>query len=778
MKNLNKIKKIVKSNLLTSLFASFKNGLRANKSKEPREYLASKKIDHNKLEVGFNSGQFHHRKSDEFKKQYVEANILTQSNAPVNSPESTPYTVFAKYSVVFPLRAADRSIVNFFATRFKLSKSVNQYLNEHGVYPEYPSPLTQRLFVTHDVYDAASVIQSGTLENRDAVISLKEGELTECIKDAIQTIEGLRSIFIVSKNKQNGIINNLEQITRASVDTIFLPTGKSLNDVWCDGDVSAVFNLLNSKSKNEEAAILKIPLLSNPKLNTDLNVISPQHIEYIVGSNKYEVKGSLPKDLGSMKVMLVIHIGQASKTDRGKIDLYQTDRVEKYAERLSSKYGVNANTILHDLEKLCDLLEEHRDKQFNQFFTTNSLAMEQNITPEAKKAAVEFLKSEDIIQRLDNYLEQTGVIGEEKTRMLLFVVATTLLSDIPLHAIVQGSSGSGKSHLVNAILECVPEHMRIDVTSITSKSLYHYQGDDLVNKLFVIQDFDGLNESALFAFRELQSLKRISNSTTGNNMMGNHNSFVEKVKANFASLVATTQQNIYYDNQSRSIIVGVDESNAQTDKILEYDNKRFAGLIDKSAQERAKVFLQNCVKVLKSVEVINPYATQIHLPDKAKMKRRLNNQFQAFILQVTRLHQYQRETNADGKLITTIEDIELAIDLFFDAIILKIDELTSITRQFFEGLKEYMASPQCKSSAGEFTQREVRQALNLGKTQVSQHIKVLMDYEYVAISGGSANRGFTYQIVYADNNQKLRNEVKGFLKEQVKNFTKPNTTSH
>lgn len=778
MKNLNKIKKLVKSKLLTRLFGSFKNGLRANKADRPRKYLESKNLDYNKLEVGFNSGQFHHRKSDEFKKQYVEANILSKSKAPVNSPESTPYTVFANYSVVFPLKAADKSIVNFFATRIKLNTPVNLYLNEHGVYPEYPSPLTERLFVAHDVYDAASVIQSGTLENRDAVISLKEGELTECIKDAIQTIEGLRSIFIVSKNKQNGIINNLEQITRASVDTIFLPTGKSLNDVWCEGDVSAVFNLLNSKSKNEEAAIQKIPLLSNPKLNTNLNVISPQHIEYIVGSNKYEVKGSLPKDLGSMKVMLVVHIGQASKTDRGRIDLYQTDRVEKYAERLSSKYGVNANTILHDLEKLCDLLEEHRDKQFNQFFAKGSITTDESLTPEAKKAAMEFLKSEGLIQKLDSYLEQTGVIGEEKTRMLLFVVATTLMSENPLHAIVQASSGSGKSHLVNAILACVPESMRIDVTRITSKSLYHYQGDDLVNKLFVIQDFDGLDESALFAFRELQSAGYISNSTTGKNEMGNHDAFIKKVKANFASLVATTQQDIYYDNQSRSIVVGIDESNEQTDRILEYTNKSYAGLIDKKSQDQAKVFIQNCIKLLKPMDVINPYAPQIHLPQKSKMKRRLNHQFQTFILQVTRLHQYQREVNADGKLITTIEDIELAIDLFFDAIILKIDELTSATRQFFEELKVYLASPQCKSSSGEFNQREVRHALNLGKTQVSQHLKVLMDYEYVAISGGSANRGFTYQIVYADNNQKLRNEVKAFLKEQVKNFTKPNTTSH
>ena len=45
---------------------------------------------------------------------------------------------------------------------------------------------------------------------------------------------------------------------------------------------------------------------------------------------------------------------------------------------------------------------------------------------------------------------------------------------------------------------------------VTSKSFYHYEDDQLVNKLMLIQDFDGLDEEAQYAFRELQSAGTIS----------------------------------------------------------------------------------------------------------------------------------------------------------------------------------------------------------------------------------------------------------------------------
>src|ERR1019366_4042894 len=289
----------------------------------------------------------------------------------------------------------------------------------------------------------------------------------------------------------------------------------------------------------------------------------------------------------------------------------------------------------------------------------------------------DFLSQPDLIANIDKQIEKTGVVGEENMRKLLFVIASTYKMNTPLHALVQGSSGSGKSHLINTIGQCLPPEDVLSMTRVTSKSFYHYNKNELMNKLILIQDYNGLDEEAQYAFRELQSAGNISSSTTYKDRTGNIVSCVKNVRSHFASLLATTKAEVYYDNMSRSLIIGMDESEAQTLKIIDYQNKRLAGLIDTKEEQKAKEFLQNCMRCIKSYEVVNTYADKITLPLEAKMHRRLNSHYQAFVKQITILHQYQRKKDEQGRLIAEPEDLKIACDILFVAIMLKVDDLDS-----------------------------------------------------------------------------------------------------
>ncbi|TEB41017.1 hypothetical protein D0809_27665, partial [Flavobacterium circumlabens] len=119
-------------------------------------------------------------------------------------------------------------------------------------------------------------------------------------------------------------------------------------------------------------------------------------------------------------------------------------------------------------------------------------------------------------------------------------------------------------------------------------------------------------------------------------------------------------------------------------------NKKIAGKGDNENEVQATQLLRNAMRVLKSYEVINPFADKLTLPLEAKMLRRLNSQFQNFVSQITILHQYQRKTDSKGRLISTKEDVKSAVDIFFTSIIIKVDELDKSTRQFFENLKGYV----------------------------------------------------------------------------------------
>jgi DNA primase len=166
--------------------------------------------------------------------------------------------------------------------------------------------------------------------------------------------------------------------------------------------------------------------------------------------------------------------------------------------------------------------------------------------------------------------------------------------------------------------------------------------------------------------------------------------------------------------------------------------------------------------------VVNPYANQLHLPREAHKIRRLNDLFQSFVKMVTLLNQYQRKQDKLGRLITEVEDVEIGVEIMFESIVLKVDELDGSLRQFFERLKEYLKK-QYKENIDkvDFSQREIRQALQLSKSQINRYLESLVELEYLSQSG-FINKGFRYRITYWDNYEGLRKRIKENLQEQLR----------
>jgi DNA primase len=216
-------------------------------------------------------------------------------------------------------------------------------------------------------------------------------------------------------------------------------------------------------------------------------------------------------------------------------------------------------------------------------------------------------------------------------------------------------------------------------------------------------------------------------------------------------------------------LVAVDESTEQTERIIDYQNNLAAGVINKDQQQKTKAFLQQFVRILAPYEVVNPYAARIQLPREAHKIRRLNDLLQSFVKMVTLINQYQRKRDQYQRLLTEVEDIETAVAVLFDSIVLKVDELDGSLRQFYEQLKSYLkAQHNASHQTAVFSLREIRQALKVSKTQMFRYAGDLTHLEYIRTSGGHANRGYTYQVVYWDDYERLREQIRHSLEEQVK----------
>lgn len=550
----------------------------------------------------------------------------------------------------------------------------------------------------------------------------------------------------------------------------------SINRMLVQGDVEGIDNLLHGNRlvdlkpripRQPRPMPQPIPLPEEPEQtpqDNGLRIISEQHIRYRGEQVIYHVKGRLSHDQTTMQVLLILEDRVYGRKHRHRIDLYDQKNVEKVCCELSDTEGYDGGDMQREIATFTDLLEAHRDRMMTPAASKKE-APSRTDTAMVQQAH-NILRQPDLLDTLDQLIGQAGVVGEEKTRLPMLVMASTYKMDHPLHLLIQGATGSGKSHLLNTIAECFPPEDVLSMTRVTSRSFYHYGDGELINKLVLIQDYDGLDDEAQYAFREMQSSGRLSCSITRKDRFGNLKAEIKEVEAHFASMVATTKAEIYPDNMNRSVIIGIDESEDQTRRILQHQSRQTAGLVDRSASTQAKELLRCILRQLKPKPVVNHYADQVMLPMHAQAIRRLNNQFQSLVAQVTIMHQFQRETDGQGRLVATREDLTKAVELFTECIYLKTDELDPSTRQFFERLKAHVKA-QTKGSTHHFTAREVRQALHLSKAQTFRHLDTLKSLEYVAIASGSANRGFKYEVIYWDDAGKIRMQIRTHLSDRI-----------
>ena len=653
-------KDLTREQFLGNMFQYFRNAI--NNSKPAKDYLQKRSLDFTKLEVGYNSGQFHHgtRKDEQLIGRALETGLLIDKGITGRTGEKA-YGVFGKWSICFALRNKENEVIGlYFRSTLNDDKAKHFYLkNRSGIYPNYPGKETKKLILTEAIIDCASLLQIKEIRDNYSLIScFGTNGLNEEILNAIKELKQLEEIIFCFDQDEAGKI---------AVEKY----GKVLQ---------------------EEISTIKISSVELP--NNDVNETLQLHNEEIFLEllEKRKFLFSTEKEIEKVKV------------------------TEEKSVKLVQSVG--------------------------------------NIT--------DFLEQKNLLKSLNHLIEKSGIIGEENSRMLLFLIIISYLNKNPLHALVQGSSGSGKTHIISRIADLMPQEDVLRFTRITESSLYNWGEFDLFQKIIIIEDLDGLKEDALYALREFISNQVLRSSVTIKDKKGNNKSSHKIVKGQFSSLSATTKGETYEDNMSRSFLLAVDESKEQTQRIIQYQNRRNAGEVSSDEQQKAINFVQKLVRNLKYYEVINPYATKLNLPEKVHKIRRLNEMYQAVIKQVTFLHQHQRKLTTDNQLLTTIEDIEQATEVLFESIVLKVDELDGSLRQFFERLKKFV-----KNDKEEFLQREIRQEFNLSKTQLQRYINTLLELEYIKQTGGYANKGIKYKISFWDNHQKLRAEIKDFLQNQI-----------
>jgi len=502
------------------------------------------------------------------------------------------------------------------------------------------------------------------------------------------------------------------------------------------------------------------------------NFSNPESLIYQNELLKLTVLGGIKLDgLDRMRSTLKIELNQSSVPPvRHNLDLYNDNQTEKLIRRAAEKLEIGTSVITASLAELTAQLEEYRMEQIKE--NQPQPYESPKLSPEEHKEATAFLTAPNLLARTNALIGESGMVGEEVNRLIMFLIFTSRKREQPLHIVSLGSSGTGKTHLQEKVGELMPEEDRIEITTLSENAFYYFGQRELKHKLILIEDLDGA-ENVLYPLRELQSKKRISKTVAHKNTKGETRTLHLIVEGPVSVSGCTTKEQIYEDNANRSFLIYLDESEEQDGRIMDYQRKASAGKINRDQEEKAAELLRNCQRLLEPIKIVNPFAELLHIPKEVFKPRRTNNHYLQFIEAVTFYHQHQREQKADEEtgeiyIESTLEDVEEANKLMKQILLRKSDNLTGACRNHFEKLKLYLIGAKEK----QFTNRQISSLFRIPLTTVKRYHLDLMLSGYLKTEKQKGSKAYTYDVVSYDEYNELQKLVNTVLDESLEQLKK------
>jgi hypothetical protein len=367
-----------------------------------------------------------------------------------------------------------------------------------------------------------------------------------------------------------------------------------------------------------------------------------------------------------------------------------------------------------------------------------------------------FMSGDGLTRRTHELFGNLGMVGQQNSATLLFFIFLTRFFKNPLHAIVMGGSGSGKTHLLQGVASTVPrQHISI-TTSLSENTLYYTPKDFLKHKILLQEDLDGAY-NALLPLRELMSNQSISRfSTKTNSRTGDSKQVYLHVEGPVCVAGATTKDRVYEDNANRSFLIQIEENPRHEAEVLEYQGRVAAGLVDFGQYDRNIRLLKACQMLMEPLEVVVPFAPKLELPPHVFKKMRTMNHYLTLIKAVTLWNRRQRRQTADGEggkcLISTLEDVEWANRLCRENLLRKSDELSGKTRDFLESLKTLVLQWKVKT----FLAKDVRKHLRMHPMSLQRYFVELERRGFIRCTSRSNKPGNEYEITVWDDFEQLK----------------------
>lgn len=476
-------------------------------------------------------------------------------------------------------------------------------------------------------------------------------------------------------------------------------------------------------------------------------------------ARRWRVRG-LPKNLA----VGVLKVNVMASSDDGRfhvdtLDLYAARARAVFVQQVSAELCLPEGLLKTDLGRVLLKLEALQDEAIREALAPKEPTLPSMTETEAAEALT-LLKAPDLLQRILDDFEACGIVGERVNKLTAYLAATSRLLDAPLAIVVQSSSAAGKTHLMDAVLACMPAEQCVRYSALTGQSLYYLGQSNLKHKVLAIAEEEGAHRAS-YALKLLQSEGELTIASTGTDPnTGNLVTQEYRVEGPMSLFMTTTAIDVDEELMNRCLVLSVDEGRAQTQAIHARQRQRrtLDGLLGRERKQAVLTVHRNAQRLLKPLAVVNPWADRLTFLDDRTRTRRDHEKYLGLIDTIALLHQHQRPVRtatAPGKTIeyieATLDDIAQANALAHEVLGRSLDELPPQTRKLLAELVRWVgerAKVQGLPRAEvRFSRRELREALAWGDTQLKVHLARLVELELVTahrLPGGA----LAYELRY------------------------------
>ncbi len=359
-----------------------------------------------------------------------------------------------------------------------------------------------------------------------------------------------------------------------------------------------------------------------------------------------------------------------------------------------------------------------------------------------KELARPLLECPDILGRMSGIFRALGLVGEERTAKLLYLVITSRLLEKPVSICVKGPSSGGKSFVVATVLKTFATSAYYARTSVSGKALV-YQDEPLSHRTLVIYEAHGLSSpGATYLARTLLSEGQLSHDTVQQTPEG-FNLLHLETQGPTGLILTTTAGRLDPEIETRLLSVHIRDDTAQTGAILASQAQRAAGRARPEPDLTACLALQRHLQLAEPRAVVIPYAEE--LPGlTAHGSIRMRRDFLVLLSLIAAhalLHASHRDTDSQGRILARLEDYDAVYPLVAD--LMGQATRVSVSPQTRETVEAVARLTQRQESV---TNREVAEALDLDPSTISRRVKVAIEEGFLVNQQERKNRPTRLQI--------------------------------